>query len=124
MPYLITWEASGVYTKYWGQATGEDVTSAGAAKRNDPRISSCRYTISDFLEVEALTLTRFTTLMTAAQDHNAPRVERSLKIALVVDKPELAELARTYADSPLIRNTFRVGLFPTLAEARAWAEAD
>lgn len=123
MPYVIQWESEGVYTKYWGDLTVEELNEALRSKRDDPRMPNCRYSISDFLDVTQTSVTKFAVLLLAAKDHDSEAVSRSIKIAHVMDNAGLKDLSLTYKKSPLIRDSLMVDIFDTLEDARAWVNA-
>jgi len=123
VPYLIQWESEGVYTKFWGHLTSDELKEANRVKKADPRTPNCKYSINDFLEVTRTDATKFDVLMLAAKDHDSEAVSRSLKMAHVIANKELRELSLAYAKSPLAVDTFMVETFYTLEDARKWASS-
>lgn len=118
MPYKIIWEAQGVIKHFSGQVDSEELLRAGTDTEADPRFDNYRYVINDFLECTGFSIASPVVDEIAAIDWAASRANSRIRIAVVATAPEIIEVTRQYAASPL--NVYTTRIFPTMAEARAW----
>lgn len=118
MPYKIVWETRGVIKQFSGQVDSDELLRAGTDTEADPRFDNYRYVINDFLECTGFSISLPVVDEIAAIDWAASRANSKIRIAVVATAPEIIEVTRQYAASPL--NVYPTRIFPTMAEARAW----
>lgn len=121
MAYSHAWEVDGVYMKFWGTTSGEEIDEAIDHIRNHPDLPRLKYAIADYLEVDEFRVTSYQTLLIAAHDHSISSANPHLKIALLGNNAQILETFRLYAESPLIKDTFTVRIFRDMDVARSWA---
>jgi hypothetical protein len=122
MPTSLVWEPRGVHYRHFGRITATDLSEGSKQITESPKFGEIAYVISDFLEVEELVVTRYETLLRAAEDHWAAESNRTFKFAVVGDKPEIVDAFALYGNSPLIKDTVQLKLFSTLKDARDWVD--
>ena len=120
MAYCHNWEPEGVYMKFWGKTSGEEIDEAISHLRNHPDLSGMRYAVADYMSVDEFLVTRYQTLIIAAHDHWMKDANSNLKIALVGSRPDILEAFQAYANSSVIMDTFQVRVFQALEEAKNW----
>ena len=120
MTYSHVWEPEGVYMKFWGETSGQEIDEAIDHIRNHPDLPKLKFAIADYLDVDKFLVTRYQTLIIAAHDHWISKANANLKIALLGNKAEVLDAFSTYAESPVISGTFEVRTFTDLADARGW----
>ncbi|MBL8404223.1 MAG: hypothetical protein JNL16_06740 [Dechloromonas sp.] len=120
MPYEMKWEERGVYSRFFGVVTGEDVLAHAKRIGSDPRVSKLSYQISDFTAIEDHTVKRSDVLFAAATDS----VLKSVPLAVIYSqqRPEDLELIELHRNSPLMKSR-PMRFFTNEQEARAWLGA-
>lgn len=118
MPYDTRWEDKGILVRYWGTVTKDDLMAQSLEHRQDPMLPSARYLIADFTSLEGHSVLPSDVLLLAAQDYHYPG-HMPLAIVFKENEDALLDLARLYAQSPLLRGR-PIKTFSELAEARAW----
>ncbi len=123
MPYEMVWEARGLYRRYYGRGTDQEVLDSARLTESSERYDELRYVILDFLDVEEVTLVNpaFIREITA-QDFGAALSNPCIKFAVVTRHPEIRRLAREYATHPLC--SYPLQIFDTVADARAWVKVE
>jgi hypothetical protein len=119
MPYKLVWEEKGIYWKYFGKISGDEVVEASTAIYSDPRFDTLKYKLVDFLGVDEFDINREQVALIAYQHRSAQRANPYIKNAIVVN-PQGTELANNFAD--FFENSFwEVRVFQDLDEANTWA---
>lgn len=119
MSYEITWEARGVYWKYFGNVSSVEVLKSNEDIYGDERFDTLRYQIADFSNVEAFDADERAIRKVAAMDRIAARSNSQILVALVTDTEHVVQVLKLYevetANSP-----WSVGIFRSLEDARRW----
>jgi hypothetical protein len=118
MSYEILWEPQGAVKRFWGLVSSDDMLRSVIESEADARFDSLRFVINDFLAVTQISFDSHVVDDIAVMDMGASKTNAAIKIAIVATAPELVELCRQYAESPL--NVYPTEFFATLDEARAW----
>lgn len=121
MPFNNSWEESGIYRKYSGSVTGEDILQAIDETVADHRYDKVRYIINDFLKISGKQVTHEDIELIAAMDYAASLTNPYIRLAIVTIDPEIEQMLAAYhqAASPA---PFETALFADLAQSRQWAE--
>lgn len=118
MPYQLTWEPGGVYRRYFGDVSIRERRASLDAICGDARFDDLRYSITDYLAVDAYQVTSESTLEVAAM-HIAPLVTNPrIVIAAVATRPDIVAAIQDFIGHGLTAVPYRV--FDTLDEARRW----
>ncbi len=118
MPYRLTWEPSGVYRQYWGDVTIAERRVALAAICGDRRFDCLRYSITDYLAVEAYEITPQATAELAALHIGPLLTNPRLVIAAVAVRPDIVAAIRDFKRHGFTAVPYRI--FATLEDARQW----
>lgn len=118
MPYRITWEDHGIYVRYSGIVSVDEVLAYASEVEADARFDDVRYSLNDFSACTGMIRSGPALELLAAGDYGASASNPSVKIAVVTDRQDVVELLRAYLTVGL--NRYPVRVFPTLAEARNW----
>jgi hypothetical protein len=118
MSVEIVWEPEGVWRKFHGTLTSEDLLRSVTLVHGDWRFDRLRYSLNDFLAVERLDLDRSAIEEAAAQAIGAMHSNHRLIMAMVATNPEVIEAVRLFMSSPL--SSFPAAFFTTAEEARLW----
>jgi len=120
MSHSITWENEGVYRRFKGLVTGEEILESNFTLQSDARFTDIDYVINDFTDVSESTVTVADTNAYAITDEIASNKKPTLNIAIVVTRKELFDMADTYCD--LMKTMkFDAKIFKTTEQARRWA---
>ena len=118
MPYQVKWEPRGVYTRYYGIATGADMRGNIEDVCRDERFERHRYHILDFSDATEFSATEKELLVNCGVLVGAAFMNHQVMVAAVVTRENIrATLGRLHA---LGVSPFEAKIFPTLAEARRW----
>lgn len=117
--YKLEWEHEGVYWKYYGEVSGEEVIVASTAIYGDPRFDSLRYKLVDFLDVENFKMAKDEVALIAYQHRAAEISNPNIKTAIVVGAGN--GLANKFADF-FSDSSWEVKVFHDLGEANIWLD--
>lgn len=121
MPYELTWEPQGVCRRYFGQVLIDERSRSFDLICSDARFDALRYTVTDYLEVEHYEVTDDATEEIAARHIGALLTNPHIVIAAVAVDPRVVASIRHFIGLGFITQPY--GLFPTMADARAWINA-
>ena len=118
MAFELVWEPRGVYKRFYGHVTGDELMEAVTQVEGDPRFDDLRFVINDFLEISGFAVTEDNVLMVSAIDNAASTSNPNIIIAIVAADLQIQALARLYAVAPL--TVYPTEIFLTIHDARAW----
>ncbi|MGZ0655515.1 hypothetical protein ACWPKO_12110 [Coraliomargarita sp. W4R53] len=124
MPYNTTWLPHGIIWTYSGILTGEELLNSNFEIFGDERFDDIRYQIVDFTAVEKLEVTPNHMRKIAHLDMAAARTNPRVKVAAVASKDEEILICDIYDQYTGEKSPWAMQVFPTLAEAKAWAIAE
>ena len=120
MPYEIRWELHGVYSRYYGNVTGEDMRRHIEEVCKDERFDQHRYNLLVFSDATDFSPTERELLINSGVLIGAAFTNHQVLIAAVVTRPNVREaLERFHA---LGVSPYVAKIFPTVAEARKWIQ--
>lgn len=119
MPHTLAWEDKGVYWKYYGHVSGDEVVEASASIYGDPRFDNLHYKLVDFTDVEILDMSAEQILKIASQ-HDAARLSNpKIKNALISNTNTEQALIQ-FRDFFNERESWEVQIFENIKEANDW----
>ncbi len=117
----LIWETGGVYCRFSGTASDQDLEQLNRDISSDPRFESIGYEIADFTDVAELRFSTEIVRWIAARDIESSMRLPSIRVAIVGDQKMLMGLSNMYrAYFDLKGGKWEQGHFKTLTEARAW----
>ena len=119
MSHHISWEETGVYRNFYDCVTGEEILASNFKLQADPRFESIDYVINDFTNVTDHSISIHDTSTFAKTDEIAAHNKVTLKIAIIVTKKDLFDLADAY-QSMMEQMMFSCQIFKTITQARNW----
>ena len=119
MPHKNTWEPGGLYRKFTGTISGEEILESNFELHVDPNFQTINYIINDFTEVTSHSIETIHTKVYASTDEIVSNTKGKLKIALVVTQSPLIALANSYREE-MIGNKFECDIFQSIEDARKW----
>lgn len=93
MPYLHTWESSGIVCRFLGHVTATDVAESLDSIYGDRRFDALRYVLNDFRDCASVDMPRAKLEEIAAKDGAAELTNSKIRIAVVSDHPEVLRLS-------------------------------
>ena len=123
MPYKNTWEPRGLYRKFTGKISGEEILKSNFEIHKNPKFHTISYIINDFIEVTGHSIEVIHTQVYASTDEIISYGKANLKIALVVTQDPLIALANSYRNE-MIGNRFECDIFKTIEDARKWVSSE
>jgi hypothetical protein len=121
MPYQTRWEKEGVFWKYTGVVTDEDIINSNNEFYGDPRSEESNYQLVDGLDIEQLIISPPSVELLAATDYAAGLSLKPQKVAFVAVKADVLELFQIYIDHAKEYNCRWVcKIFNDIESAREW----
>ena len=121
MPYQTIWEEKGVKWVFYGHVTAEELRKANEDFYLDPRSKKATYELINTVLVEDLEWAPVEIVELSANDVAASRGNNHLKMAFVVDNPDLmVKIEKYMAISRTLNSGWKIREFSTEAEAREW----
>ena len=113
MSYTNIWEPEGLYRKFEGEISGDEILESNYELHEDPNFQTIKYIINDFTEETAHTRAY------ATSDDIISNTKGKLKIALVVIQPSFLVLANSYREE-MRGKLFECEIFKSIEDARKW----
>ncbi|WP_221794525.1 hypothetical protein [Oceanobacter mangrovi] len=120
MAYHTHWEAAGIYRRFYGVTSAEEILQANFDMHRNPAYFQMRYVINDFSAITGHSVTPGQTRILAGADEVIAVSLGEMKIALVIDNDEYTEVCEAYLQH-MRDAVFQCRLFRQLADARDWA---
>ena len=121
----IDWQERGVYWKYSGSVSGDEIIQTSTAIYSDERFDELRYKLCDFVDTDNISMSLEEVAQIACQHTAGALTNPNVKIALVGNESNLPNLAlllekyKTY-DKEL---SWPIELFDDLEKAHEWLAA-
>jgi len=122
MSYNIRWEPEGVYWKYTGKVSGEEIIKSTSTIYGDPRFDDISYKFVDFEDVESIDIKEHEVSLIAFQHKAAALSNNTIKTAILI-KPELKSLADMFV-SFFEDSDWVVKVFHEYEDVQKWLERD
>ena len=119
MPHNNTWEPDGLYRKFTGEISGEEILESNFELHVNPNFSNIKYIINDFTEITAHSIEIAHTKIYAKTDDIVSTTKGKLKIALVAAQAEHIDLAHNYREQ-MKDKLFECEIFNSIEDARNW----
>lgn len=119
MSHTNTWETQGLYRKFVGEISGDEILESNFELQSDPNFKNIKYVINDFTEVTGHSIESTHTKAYATSDDIISNTKGKLKIALIVTQPTLIALANSYREQ-MKNNLFQCEIFQAIEEGREW----
>ena len=123
MSYTNTWEPEGLYRKFIGEISGDEILESNFELHSNANFQTIKYIINDFTEVTGHTIEETHTKAYATSDDIISNSKGKLKIALFVTHSPLIALANSYRDH-MRGKMFECEIFQSIEDAREWVNND
>jgi len=120
MAYALLWEPTGVYKRFSGVVSGEELLQSVRDVASDARFGSLRYEVSDYLEAERTDFSQ-----DALNEVRAVRIgsfmqNPGIKVAIVTHDSAIQQ--RIYSTIAARLTLHQTQVFGSLDEANRWLE--
>jgi len=123
MPYTLTWASNGLFRKFTGNVSGDEILKSNFELHVDPYFQDITYVINDFTEMTSHSIETSHTEVYAKTDDIVSNTKGRLKIALIVSQADHIELANSYCEQ-MEDKIFECEIFRTEKDARIWVSED
>lgn len=117
MAYDLVWEDNGVFWKYSGNVTGDEIIDASTSIYGDARFITLKYKFADFVDVVNIEIDESQLALIAYQHLAAERANPYLKNAILIKSGH--RMAHAFA-SFFSKSSWEVKVFTDLNEANNW----
>ena len=117
MPYKLIWEPDGVYWKYSGEVSGQEIIDATTQVYGDARFDQLKYKLVDFLDTENIEISMEQVALIAYQ-HRAAELSNACIYTAIVAKPD-HKLANKFAEF-FVDSKWEVKVFTNMDDANRW----
>lgn len=118
MPYEMTWEPRGIYKRFTGFISFQEYARSQEQVLSDPQIDDMDYVINDLLAIQGYSLTEEQAEYLAAFNRGSSYSNPRLRVAYVTTDTRALLLIKLVSSL----SSFKIKSFPTLEQARIWAE--
>ena len=117
MSYQLNWEPKGVFWKYNGDVTGQEIIDATSQIYGDARFDDLKYKIVDFLAVNSIKMGESDIALIAYQHKAAELSNPSVKTAILIERGNryVEQFVSFFKDS-----TWEVEVFENENDANIW----
>jgi hypothetical protein len=120
MAYELVWEDTGVYWKYSGDVSGNEIIEASTSIYGDARFITLKYKFVDFIDVKDLQMDKSQLALIAYQHLAAERANPYLKNAILIKAGhKMAQMAHDFATF-FRKSSWDVKVFTNPDEANKW----
>ena len=117
MTHILEWETRGVYWKYSGIVSGQEIVESSTAIYGDPRFDTLKYKLVDFLDVETIKMDNDEVALIAHQHRAAEKSNPRIKNAIVIkSNTDLTDRFVAFFS----KSSWQVQVFQNLDEANIW----
>ena len=118
MAYTLTWEPHGILRTFRGRVSAIEFSRAQGEMYGDPRFEAARYALIDFTAATELVVSQADAEEITASNRGAYLTNPKLRVAVATTDARMQALLQRMADI----SAYPLRVFPTLAEARRWAD--
>jgi hypothetical protein len=119
MPHEAIWEDRGIYWKFTGILTGDDLRQSNTSIYGDSRFDKLRYQLVDMLDVESFDVDTEAMEEVTAMDAAASQTNPRLIVAVVATQIQAKRLVELY-ETTIGNAPWETAMFETVEDARAW----
>jgi hypothetical protein len=119
MSYEAIWEEKGIYWKYKGILTSDDLLQSNISIYGDSRFDKLRYQLLDMLDVESFDVDTEAMEEVTVMDVGASQTNPRLIVAVVATHVQAKRLVELY-ENTTGSAPWETDLFESVEEARVW----
>ncbi|MBI9055891.1 MAG: hypothetical protein JEY96_18870 [Bacteroidales bacterium] len=121
MTFNINWDKDGVYVKFRGEVTAQDLIDANNYVISNANFDTIKYQIFDFLHIDKFSITSYDISIIGTMDKSQSEFKQDMQVAIVTEDDYVAEITREY-DHFMTGSNWTTKVFPKLDDARSWVK--
>jgi len=119
MTFNINWDKEGVYVKFRGDVTAQDLIDANNYVISNANFDSINYQVFDFLHIDKFSITSYDISIIGTMDKSQSEFKKDMRVAIITEDDYVAEITREY-DQFMAGTKWATKTFAKLEEARSW----
>ncbi len=119
MTFNINWDPKGVYVKFRGIVTAQDLIDANNYVISNGNFEDIDYQIFDFLHIDDFKVTSYDIDIVTTMDKTQLEVKEKMKIAVITQDNYVREITSEYEDS-MKETGWETRIFESLEKAKNW----
>ena len=122
MTFNINWDKKGVYVKFRGIVTPQDLIDANNYVISNAKFESVDYQIFDFLHIDDFKISAYDIAIIASMDKSQTEFIKDMKVAIVTQDDYVREITTEY-DQFMAGSNWITRIFASHETAEEWAKA-
>jgi hypothetical protein len=122
MTFNINWDKIGVYVKFRGVVTAQDLIDANNYVISNANFESINYQIFDFLHIDDFNVSSNDITLVAMIDKSQSESVDEMKIAILTQNDYVKEINLKY-DQYMTGSKWETKIFGTIKSAKAWVKS-
>lgn len=119
MTFNINWDKKGVYIKFRGLVTAQDLIDANNYVISNANFELINYQIFDFLNIDNFKITSYDISIIGVMDKSQTDFKKEMKVAIITDDDDVKRITSEY-DQIMSGSNWITKIFSTLEDARTW----
>ena len=122
MTFNINWDKKGVYVKFRGIVTPQDLIDANNYVISNANFESIDYQIFDFLHIEDFKISFYDITIIASMDKSQTEFIKDMKVAIVTQDDYVREITTEY-DQFMAGSNWITKIFTSFETAEEWVKS-
>jgi hypothetical protein len=122
MTFNIIWDKEGVYVKFRGVVTAQDLIDANNYVLSNANFDSICYQIFDFLDIDDFNISSYDIEIIAMMDKSQSEIKKEMKIAIVTKNNYIKEITSEY-DQYMTGSDWETKIFDSIEIAKFWVNS-
>ena len=119
MTFNINWDKKGVYVKFRGVVTAQDLIDANNYVISNANFETINYQIFDFLNIDDFKITSYDINIIGVMDKSQVGFKKEMKIAVLTQDDYVREITTKY-DHLMAGSNWVTRIFADINSARQW----
>lgn len=122
MTFNINWAKKGVYVKFRGTVTAQDLIDANNYVISNGNFDDINYQVFDFLHIDDFKITPYDINIVATMDKSQAEFKKNMKVAIVTEDEYVKEITSEY-DQFMQGSGWETMMFNNCDEAKKWVKS-
>lgn len=121
MTFNINWDKKGVYVKFRGDVTAQDLIDANNYVISNAKFEAINYQIFDFLHIDNFTVTSYDINIIGTMDRGQIDFKEKMKVAIVTQDDHVIEITKEY-EQLMDGTQWETKILPSFEDAKEWVK--
>lgn len=122
MTFNINWDKNGVYVKFRGNVTPQDLIDANNYVISNAKFESIEYQIFDFLHIDEFLITSYDITIIGTMDKGQVDFKEKMKVAILSQDDHVIEITKEY-EQLMDGTSWETNIMTNIDDAREWVNA-